>query len=169
MSRQKRPLSAIRYIVIHHTASNDAYSTHETLAAHQRATGFGYHATVDDDEAIRNKAAGSDGRATWKQQTPLDEVVWGAAGCNFNALHLAFDGNTSTAPPTDDEVHLAVQILAAWCRKLGWRRSDVGRIVTHNHVGLHISARRYVTECPGRALIALMPSIRSRVAAYLPE
>ena len=138
-TRQKRPLSAIKYIVIHHTASADAYSTHETLAAHQKATGFGYHATVDDDAALKNKAAGKDGAATWKQQTPLDEV------------------------------DLAVQILAAWAKKLGWRKADVGRIVTHNHVGLHISPTRYVTECPGHALIAMMLAIRSRVASYLPE
>ena len=168
-TRQKRPLSAIRYIVIHHTASADAYSTHETLALHQKATGFGYHATVDDDAALKAKAAGKDGSATWKQQTPLDEVVWGAAGCNYNALHLSFDGNTNTAPPTDDEAHLAVQILAAWAKKLGWRKKDVERLVTHNYVGLHLSAKRYVTECPGHALIQLMPDLRRRVAAYLPE
>lgn len=168
MQRQKRPLSAIKYLVVHHTASNDKYSTHETLAAHQAATGFGYHATIDDDLVFTMKGAGKDGRYTFKQHAPLEEVVWGAAGCNYNGAHVSIDGNSLVAPPTDDEVFALVQILAAWAKRLGWKKKDVGRIITHNHVGLHVSATKYVTECPGASIIALMPSIRERVAAYLP-
>jgi hypothetical protein len=39
-----RPLAAIEWIIVHHTASADRYSTHDTLAEHQAATNLGYHA-----------------------------------------------------------------------------------------------------------------------------
>jgi hypothetical protein len=168
MTRQKRPLTAIKYLVVHHTASADAYSTHETLDAHQRATGLGYHATIDDDAALKAKAAGADGKFTFKQHAPLDEVVWGAAGCNYNGAHVAIDGNGLIAPPTNDEVYALVQVLATWAKQLGWKKSDVGRIVGHDYIGKHVSATRYITECPGKPIIALLPAIRARVAAYLP-
>lgn len=166
--RQKRPLSAIKYLVLHHTASNDRYSTHDSLDAHQRATGLGYHVTIDDDAVFQSKAAGADGEFTFKQHAPDDEVVWGAAGGNYNGWHLAIDGNSQTNHPTEDELHAAVQVLAAKAKKLGWRKADVARIVGHNYIGTHVSAKRYVTECPGKPLIALLPSIRERVSAYLP-
>ena len=167
--RQQRPLSAIKYLVVHHTASSDAYSTHDSLDAHQRATGLGYHATIDDDLALKMRAAGKDGRWTFRQHAPLTEVVWGAAGCNYNGAHVSIDGNSQVAPPTDDEVFALVQVLAAWAKQLGWQKRDVSRIVTHNYVGLNISATRYGTECPGKPIIAMMPAIRERVAVYLPD
>lgn len=168
MSRQKRKLSDIKYLVLHHTASNDKYSTHSTLDGHLAATGLGYHVTVDDDAVFKAKAAGSDGAFTFKQHAPDDEVVWGAAGCNFNGWHIAIDGNSQQNHPTDDEIHAVVQILATKAKLLGWRKQDAARIVGHNYVGLHLSAKRYATECPGKPLIALLPSIRERVARYLP-
>lgn len=166
--RQKRLTSDIKYLVLHHTASGDGYSTHDTLDAHLKLTGLGYHVTVDDDMALRANAAGHDGKFTFKQHVPDNEVVWGAAGCNWHGWHLAIDGNSLVAPPTPDEIHAVVQIFTAKARLLGWRKKDVVRIVTHQHIGLHISAKRYVTECPGPAIIALMPEIQRRVAAYLP-
>lgn len=176
MTRAKRPIAAIKFIVLHHTASADRYSTHETLAEHLKATGLGYHVTVDDDLALQAKAAGSDGKFTFKQQAPDDEVVWGAAGCNFNGWHIAIDGNTKERPPTDDEKHAVVQIIAAKARAWGWRKGDVlgtrtapSRIVGHYYVGSHISAKRYGTECPGPPLIAWLPELRVAVAAYLED
>ena len=168
MTRQKRPLSAIKYIVIHHSASADKYSTHDTLAEHLKATNLGYHITIDDDAVFTAKVAGEDGKYTFRQQAPDDEVVWGAAGCNYNGWHVSIDGNSQVNPPTKDEIHALVQVIAAKAKAWGWKKADVGRIVTHNHVGLHISVSRYMTECPGKPIIALVPEIRERVAAYLP-
>lgn len=168
MTRQKRPLSAILYLVLHHSASNDRYSTHETLDAHLKATNLGYHATIDDDAVFAAKAAGSDKQFTFKQHVPLEEVVWGAAGCNYNGAHLSVDGNSSTTGVTDDEVFAVIQVFAAWAKRLGWKKRDVARIVSHQYVGTHISATRYGTECPGTALLAKLPYIREQVAKYLP-
>lgn len=172
MTRQKRSLSDIHWLVLHHTASNDKYSTHDTIAAHQAATGLGYHGLVDDDAVFKAKAAGADGHADFGMLAPLDEVVWGAAGCNFNGAHLSVDGNSLTTGVTDDEVNAVIQVFAAWAKKLGWKKADVlgpkSKIIPHSYVGTHISATRYVTECPGAPLVAKLPYIRERVASYLP-
>lgn len=169
MSRQKRLTSDILYLVLHHTASNDKYSTHASLDHHLKATNLGYHVTVDDDMVFAAKAAGHDGKFTFKQHVPDNEVVWGAAGCNYNGWHIAIDGNSQVNPPTDDEKYAVVQILATKAKLLGWRKKDVVRIVSHNWVGTHLSKPRYVTECPGKPLLDWMPTLRAKVAAYLPE
>ena len=169
MTRQKRLTSDIKYLVLHHTASNDAYSTHESLDAHLKATNLGYHVSIDDDMAFKAKSAGHDGKFTFKQHVPDNEVVWGAAGCNFNGWHLSVDGNSQVSPPTDDEKNAVVQVFAAKAKLLGWKKADVARIVTHAYVGTHISAKKYGTECPGKPLIDWMPECRIRVAAYLPN
>lgn len=169
MSRQVRKTSDIQYIVLHHTASNDKYSTHETLDEHLRATNLGYHVTIDDDLVFKAKAAGNDGKFTFKQHVPDYEVVWGAAGCNFHGWHIAIDGNSQVNPPTDDEKFAVVQVIAAKAKLLGWRKVDVRRIVSHQWVGQHISTPQYVTECPGKPLLEWLPVLRTRVAAYLPS
>lgn len=164
MTRQKRPLDAIKYIVVHHTASNDKYSTHESLDGHIQKTNLGYHVTVDDD-----KGSGADGYASFRRHVPDDEVVWGAAGCNYNGWHIAIDGNSQVTPPTEDEKNTVVQVVATICKRLGWKKRDVVRIVTHNYVGLVLSSKKYVTECPGKPIINWMPELRDRVSAYLPS
>lgn len=175
MPRKKRPLDVIEWIILHHTASTDKYSTHETLAAHLAATNLGYHYTVDDDAVFASKAAGADGKWTFKQQAPLDEVVWGAAGANWNAAHIAIDGNSITTPPTADEKRCAVQLAATVAKNLGWKKADVlgtatkpSRLQTHRWVGLNLSTPRYSTECPGPPLEAWMDEYRREVAAFLP-
>lgn len=164
MQRQVRSLSAIKYIVVHHTASNDQYSTHESLDKHIQQTNLGYHVTVDDD-----KGTGTDGFASFKRHVPDNEVVWGAAGCNYNGWHIAFDGNSLIKPPTEDEKNTMVQIIATTAKRLGWHKQDVVCIVTHNHIGKHVSKERYITECPGTPVIEWMPELRKRVAEYLPH
>ena len=168
MSRPSRPLSEIRWVVIHHTASNDKYSTHNTLDEHLRATNLGYHVTVDDDLALTVAGAGKDSHYTFKQHVPDDEVVWGAAGCNYHGWHIAIDGNSLLKAPTEDEIHAVVQVIATKLKRWGWGKKDVGDIISHNHVGLHVSNPKYVTECPGLPIIDRLPEIRRRVAAYLP-
>jgi hypothetical protein len=170
-----RPLSAIEWIIVHHTASADKWSTHDTLAEHQAATNLGYHATIDDDAVFQSKAAGHDGKWTWKMQAPLTQKVNGAAGCNYAGAHVAIDGN-SDKMLTEDEKTCLVQVVAGWCKQLGWTKADVlgaktkpSRIQGHRFVGLHISATKYGTACPGEALIDFLPELRRRVAAYLPN
>lgn len=175
MQRQKRPLAAIQWIIVHHSASADAYSTHETLDEHLKATNLGYHVSVDDDLVFKAKAAGHDGKFTFKAHAPLDEVVWGAAGCNYNGAHVSIDGNSLVNPPTEDEKTAVVQVIASWCKQLGWKKADVlgtktkpSRIQGHAYVGTHISAKKYGTACPGKPVIDWLPECRVRVAAYLP-
>lgn len=170
MTRQKRPLSAITKIVVHHAGSNDKYSTHESLAEHIKATNLGYHMTVDDDAVFKSKEAGSDGKATFKQQVPDDEVVWGAAGCNYNGWHISIDGNSETTGVTNDEINCLVQIIASKCKQWGWDKDRARKnIITHQYVGLSISRPRYMTACPGNPIIFRMPSIIERVCSYLPN
>ena len=170
MQRQKRRISDITDIVLHHSASRDEYSTHETLDAHLRATNLGYHVSVDDDAVFKSKAAGHDGKATFKQHVPDDEVVWGAAGCNFHGWHLSFDGNSDTMPPTHDEVETAIQIIAAKCRKFGWNKAYARKhIITHQYVGRFISVTKYGTACPGAGVKAVLAYIIDRVCSYLPD
>lgn len=170
-----RPLSAIEWIIVHHTASADKWSTHDTLAEHQRATNLGYHATIDDDAVFQSKAAGHDGKWTFKQQAPLTVKVNGAAGGNYAGAHVAIDGNSDQLV-TEDEKTCLVQVVASWCKQLGWTKADAlgtktkpSRIQGHRFVGLHVSATKYGTACPGEALIAFLPELRRRVAAYLPD
>jgi hypothetical protein len=169
MTRVKRPLSAIQWVVIHHTASNDKYSTHETLDEHLKVTNLGYHVTVDDDLALTIKGAGADSKFTFKQHVPDDEVVWGAAGGNYHGWHISIDGNSLLKPPTEDEKFAVVQIVAQKVKRWGWKKKDVWRIVTHNYIGIHVSKPPYSTECPGLPTIEWMPELRKRVANYLPD
>ena len=176
MPRQKRPISAITTVVIHHSvAGDDKHSTHETLNAHIEHTNYGYHVTIDDDDVFKNKAAGFDGKATFKQQVPDDEVVWGAMGCNYNGWHIAIDGNTGRTGVTKDEIETLIQVVATKVRRWGWTKADVlgtktrpSRIQTHNYIGRFVSRTKYVTECPGKPVIDLMDYIRQRIASYLP-
>ena len=169
LKRQHRLTSDIKYIVVHHTASNDPTSSHSSLATHLFHTNLGYHVTVDDDAVFKAKGAGNDGKFTFKQQVPDNEVVWGASGCNFNGWHIAIDGNSLVHPPTEDEKFAVVQIIATKAKLFGWRKKDVNRIITHQYVGTHLSPKPYSTACPGKPIIDWMPELRTRVAAYLPE
>ena len=172
MQRGKRTLSALKKhgrVVVHHAGSTDHNSNHETLAAHLKATNLGYHYTVDDDAVFKSKAAGSDGRWTFKQQAPLTDIVWGATGCNEHGIHVSIDGNSITTGVTDDEKTCLAQIIVAIFQQMGWTKKDLWRIVTHQYVGLHISYTKYFTECPGPPIINWMPECIRRVGTYLPD
>jgi hypothetical protein len=106
----------------------------------------------------------------WSTHDTLDEHK---KATNHGA-HVAVDGNSDELI-TEDEKTCLVQVIASWCRQLGWTQADVlgtatrpSRIQGHRYVGLHISATKYVTACPGEALTAFLPELRRRVAAYLP-
>lgn len=168
MKRDKRPLSAITAIVIHHAGSNDPHSNHTSLAHHIEVTNLGYHGVVDDDAVFKSKAAGHDGSAVYKQMVPDDEVVWGAAGYNYAGLHLCIDGNSGVYGVTKDEIECLIQVIVAKCRKLGWKKEYARtHIYTHRQVGLSKGTVRYSTECPGKPIIDQMPYIIERACSYL--
>ena len=164
-----RPTDAIRYVVIHHSASNDSTTGLEQLQAERRHRNEGYNVVIDDDDALRNPAAGRDGRADWTQDAADTEVSNGTYGINAKAWNVCIDGNFEVAKPTEDEIATLVQVVAAKVKRWGWRKADVVRIISHKEAGLKLSSTRYGTACPGRNLIARIPEIRRRVAAYLPE
>lgn len=164
-----RKTSNIRFIVLHHAASNDTYSNPETLKSHRRLSGQGYNFLVDDDDALRDPAKGKDGKYTAVQDAPDTQISNGTYGVNSVAWNICVDGNFETQKPTEDEVFALVQVMAAKARSWGWRKKDVARIVGHGYAGLYLSGIKYGTACPGKHLNARLPEIRLRVSAYLPN
>ncbi|MBT9548619.1 MAG: N-acetylmuramoyl-L-alanine amidase [Candidatus Sericytochromatia bacterium] len=153
----------IKFIVIHHSAANDAYSGAAALKAERQHRGEGYNFIVDDDQG-----PGNDGKYTAVQDAPDNEISNGVYGVNSQAWNICIDGNFEHQQPTADELHALVQVIATKARAWGWRKRDISRIVTHQYAGQYLSAERYGTACPGRNVISRMAEIRQRVAAYLP-
>ena len=170
IKRQHRVIADIKYIVVHHSGAPDPTSNHSSLAQHLFHTNLGYHGVVDDDAVFKSKAAGHDGKAIYKQMCPDNEVVWGAAGCNFNGWHVSIDGTSGIYGVTKDEIECLIQVIATKCKQFGWKKEYARKhIVTHQWVGLHLSTSKYKTECPGEPIIDQMPYIIERVCSYLPE
>lgn len=153
-----RPTNSIGWVVVHHSAANDLYSTPDTLKAERRNRGEGYNFIIDDV-----------GGKTVAVQDALDTTISnGVYGINTSSWNICIDGNFEHQHPSAGELHALVQVIATKVRGWGWRKTDVIKIIGHQYAGLYLSAKRYGTACPGRNLIALLPEIRRRVAVYLP-
>jgi hypothetical protein len=158
-------------VVIHHTAANDAFTDTADLMNERRHRNEGYNVIIDDDDIFtEGPAAGKDGEASVTQDAPDTGVSNGVYGSNWRAVNICIDGNFETARPTDDEVNALVQVIAAKAKRWGWNKADTQtRIMGHQEAGRRLSPTPYGTACPGKNLIARIPEIRNRVAAYLPE
>lgn len=163
-----RAISAIAFVVIHHSAANDRYTGVNDLKRHRQISGEGYNMIIDDDDVFKNVAAGYDGKFTAVQDAPDTQISNGTYGVNAQAWNICVDGNFEHQQPTDDEIFALVQVIAAKTRRWGWRKKDVARIIGHQYAGRYLSSQKYGTACPGRNLISRIPEIRQKVAAYLP-
>lgn len=156
---KKRPNPIPEYFGVHHTASDDDSTTPEDIVAERKRRNEGYNGIIDTCP---------DGITRYVQDVPDDEISNGTWGVNSIIWNVAIDGNSNESV-TPHEIDMLVQVLAVKMKKYGYKKKDVWRIITHQYAGLHISKPKYFTECPGKRIIALMPSIRNRVAKYLPE
>jgi hypothetical protein len=155
---------AIQYIVVHHSAANDAYIDAADLINERKQRNEGYNYIIDDDTAPNNKKVHAS-----LQDVPDAEVSNGTYGINGIAWNVCVNGNFELRQPSSDEVAELIQVIASKAKRWGWRKDDVHRIITHNEAGRKYSSEYYVTACPGRFMIAKIPYIRERVATYLPE
>lgn len=153
-----RDLSAIHLVVLHHAAANELTTTLDDLKAERQRRNEGYNIIVRD----------VDGKVVFEQDAPDDVFSNGVFGLNHESWNLCCDGNFEIETPRPELVDTVVQVLAVKLKLFGWKKADVVRIVSHQEAGLHLSEEHYYTACPGQHMIALIPSIRERVAAYLP-
>ena len=128
-----------KYLVIHHTVGPDPKDSR-------------YHVVIARDGTPRFAAA---------PEAPVSATYL----YNSHTVNLSMVGNFNDGPPTPEQLHTLVQILVAWCWRLGLKASD---ITTHNWVGdCAPGGPRYCTECPGKTVIAMLPDIQARVNKYL--
>lgn len=158
-----RPLNSIEYFVIHHPVGAYDVADFQREYANRHE---GYNAVVIDDRDPYN------GQATFAELLDMTTISNGTYGINYQAWNICVvkgNGNFENTPVSmaDDCVKKLVQVLAIKAKKLGWRKKDVARIIAHQYAGLYLSSERYVTACPGRNMIALIPQIRTAVARYL--
>jgi len=132
-----RPLSAIKRLVIHHTATPRDTTTPQAIAAYHVNTngwaGSAYHVVVTGD-----------GHA-WLVNR-LTTVAAGASGFNHDSVHLAFTGNfTEDGGDTPSTAQMAAgrQILR-WLLKL--------LDLTSTDVTGHKNLPGHDTQCPGDGL-----------------
>jgi hypothetical protein len=160
----KPRVKPIQYIVIHHSAANDAYVDAADLIDERKRRSEGYNYIIDDDTAPSNKKVHAS-----LQDVPDGEISNGTYGINGIAWNVCVNGNFELRQPSSDEIAELIQVIASKAKRWGWRKGDVHRIITHNEAGRKYSEEYYVTACPGRFMIAKVPYIRERVATYLPE
>lgn len=162
--------SPLLLVIVHHSASADAGMHIEGLIAERKRRNEGYNFIVDDEDGPTNH------KARVAQDAPDEEVSNGAFGVNWRSWHICIDGNFDERPPTPDEVDALVTAIATKTKRWGWKKVDatggagrLSRIMGHRQAGMEYSQPAYVTACPGKYLIAMLPEIRRRVAAHLPD
>lgn len=152
----------IKWFVVHHSAANDLYTDIEDLVAERARRNEGYNIIIDDEDLPNN------GRVRLVQDAPDNEVSNGVYGLNDVSLNFCIDGNFENSIPTEDEINALVQALAVKAKRLNWNKEYARKhIITHNEAGRLYASVKYVTQCPGKNLIALMPEIIERVITYL--
>ncbi len=157
-STAHRDVGAIHFVVIHHSAANELTTTLDDLKAERQRRNEGYNLIIRD----------VGGKVAFCQDAPDDVFSNGVFGLNPESWNVSCDGNFDIETPRPELVDTLVQVIAEKLKRWGWKRADVARIIGHQEAGLHYARERYETDCPGKHMIALIPSIRERVAAYLP-
>ena len=152
----KRDTRKIKYLVIHH--STDEYDL-EWHKAYHMVSGLGYHGMIQDPDGDGPK------KAEYMVDTPENEISNGVGGANTVSLNFCVIGDFQKTHPTEQEIHMLVQVLAAKCRQ--YKLDPYKAIQGHYWMAQHIATKPYTTACPGVNLIARLPEIRRRVAAYL--
>lgn len=171
--QSKRQTARLQHVIVHHTATaNDVEDWPAVVRTiwnfHATTNGWrdlGYHYLIDPRGVIYEGRAGGEG----------------AAGIHFSCantgtLGIALLGNFMTQPPTEVALTSLKKLLA---QKLGELKLEPTQASLHPSTGLrlpHIAGHREAnasklshvcagTHCPGDALYALLPALRTEVKA----
>jgi N-acetylmuramoyl-L-alanine amidase len=143
---ERRPLSAITYIVLHHSAVDSdstalsiaEYHTHPHGVPPQIWPGVGYHFVVHWG-----------GQVDWCND--LETVSYHVAGRNRECVGICLPGDWSRVQPPEPAI-IAARLVVAWIRaQLG------GDVPVVGHREIAVSGQ---TACPGET----WPQWRSRLA-----
>jgi hypothetical protein len=161
------------YLVVHHSAADPENFGLDNFWAEYQKRDEGYNIVLTQDEHLSHihEAPFIEVNGVQvAQEAPDNEISNGTYALNPLSYNVCLNGNFEESEPTEFEISELVQVLAAKCKAWGWKKSDaLHRIITHNEAGTKYARVRYVTQCPGKNLINLMPGIRTRVASYLPN
>ena len=170
-------------LTVHHTATtnNDpdpAATVRAVYRYHAVDRGFGdigYHLLVDEGGRVyEGRYSGVDGDPA-HESTLGTRVVTGAhvGGYNSANLGVAALGTLTERGPTAPAQSALEDVLSDWSRRHGIAPTGSGTYTNPvsgaTWTGPNIPGHRdfAATECPGGALYALLPTIRSNVAARL--
>jgi len=146
----RRPLSFIRYLVIHHTGAPEDVGPEAIAAEHVTANGWpgiGYHFVIDADGVVYHTQ-------------DLTVVSYHAAQFNPAAVGIALAGDFTGDEPAGAQLDAAAELVARLCRELGLPAE-----ATRGH-------REMVpTPCPGDRFVAdwkprLLRAAGERLAAW---
>jgi hypothetical protein len=168
----------VRFLLVHHTASTNAYTSARDVIrstyAFQTSPAKGWA------DVCYQFFIGRDGDVWEGRLGALDgPVVADATGGNQGFAQLVcLIGNFTTTAPTDAALDSLVEVLA-WLAERdgvathpratatfvsrGSQRYRAGLVVTTDTISTHRDMS--YTTCPGDALVALMPEVRERVRA----
>lgn len=146
-----RPLSAIRYIVIHHTVTSPNISTKALADYHMQP-----HGTEPAYPGIAYTfVIGPDGLTEWCN--PLEQEAYAVLGRNQESLSVCLKGDFTDTSPPDAQIAATKRLGAELQYALGWFVPIVG----HREVALSASP----TACPGDTFL---PYWKSRVVTVAP-
>lgn len=116
-----RPLSQIRYLVVHHTGSDPAATAHDLAAFHVNDArhgwpGIGFHFLVAADGAIY-------------QTNRLQTISYHVAYNNPSAAGIALAGDFAAARPSEAQLHSTAALLAWLLQEL---RLPLASAVAHS-------------------------------------
>jgi hypothetical protein len=161
------------FVCVHHSAADEHHFGIDEFFAEFEKRDEGYNMIITEDEGLPVHHPFFRFQHTQvAQEAPNDMISNGVYGLNQLSWNICINGNFELEHPPQDAVDALIQILASKCKAWGWTKQDaLHRIITHNEAGRFYAPEgyRYITQCPGKYLIALMSEIRTRVASYLPE
>jgi len=122
----KRSLSAIKYLVIHHSAI-DGFSPFDYARWHIKRgwPGIGYHYVIDTDGKV-------------DKTNELDTISYHVKGHNTASVGISMSGNLSKHPPTKAQLDSLVKLIKELKTQLGTR------LMVKGHRELSS------TQCPGK-------------------
>ncbi|MFM8238243.1 MAG: N-acetylmuramoyl-L-alanine amidase [Actinomycetota bacterium] len=171
----------VEKIVVHHTATPNSVTDYDAICrgilAYETSRGFfdiAYNWLIDPEGRIyegRWAANYADGRPHTGESSGRNVRGAHALGCNSRTIGVALIGNYEEATPTPQMVDALVRLLAWKCARWGLDplgrgpyvsmggTRDIRNITGHRDVGS--------TLCPGENVVAVLPTVRRRVADVL--
>ena len=142
----------VEYLVLHHSASDKQVCCEDIRAWHLERgwNDIGYHWLINDiGEVVGGR--------------PEDIIGAHALGLNRQSLGICCIGNYQSECPSPRMMEALIDTLANLCLKF---KLSANRIIGHSEV-IKLNPQATITECPGEALVNLLPVIREAVQAKL--